>query len=384
MARWTWIVLEIVVAGMFAGSPPALACSLCAGQNRQTLRQDLEQAKLVLYGTVANPRFLPQGAPGAGVTEFRIARVIKDDPSLGGQKVIELPRYVPVPDPRDPPKFVVFCDIVNGKLDPSRGRPVSSPAMLDYLEGAKTLQGKDRTQALLYFFRFLDHPDDTIANDAFLEFARSTDQEIGQVAKQVAAGPLRKLLQNPLTPAERLGMYAFLLGGCGGDQDADFLEKLIKQPSERIIVGLDGILSGYIHLRPKQGWDQAVVILADARKPFNERFSVVRMLKFYHSWKPAESRPEILRAFGVMIDDREFADLAIEDLRSWQMWDLTAQVVAQYGKQSHAAPIVRRAIVRYALCCPRPEAGQFVDTVRRQDAELVRDLEESLQLDRQK
>jgi hypothetical protein len=369
---------------MLGDLSPALACALCgnAAQNRQTLRQDLEQAKLVVCGNVANPRFV--GKAGGGITEFHVTRVLKEEPGLTTPKSIELPRYIPVPDPRQPPQFVVFCDLENGKLNPSRGRLLSSPAMLDYLNGARALQGKVRTTALLYFFRYLDHPDEAIATDAYLEFARSSDQEVGEVAKRLSPAPLRKLIQDPKTPAERLGMFAFLLGGCGGDQDAAFLEKWSRHPTDRTLNVLDGILSGYICLHPREGWDLAVSILADAKQPFPARFAAARMLRFYHGWKPDETQAQILRAFGVMLDDGEVADLAVEDLRSWKIWDLTDQVLSEYGKKTHAAPIVRRAIVRYALCCPRPEARQFVDAVRRQDAELVRDLEESLALDRQK
>jgi hypothetical protein len=386
MARWLWIAAAVALAGMLGGQSPALACVLCGGaaQNRQTLRQDLQQAKLVVCGSIANPRFLAQGPPGSGVTDLHVTRVLKDQPALVAPKVIEVPRYIPVPDPRQPPHFVVFCDLVNGKLDPSRGRLLTSPALLDYLNGAKALEGKNRTETLLYFFRYLDHPDETIATDAYLELARSSDQEVGEVAKHLSPAPLRKLLQDGHTPAERLGMFAFLLGGCGGDQDAAYFENLIKNPTERTVNVLDGIMSGYISLRPRQGWDLAITILADPKQSFSARFSVARMLRFYHSWKPEETRLNVLRALGVMLDYGEVADIAIEDLRSWQMWDLASQVFAQYGKQSHAAPIVRRAIVRYALCCPRPEARQFLDSVRRRDAELVRDLEESLALDRQK
>ena len=35
---------------------------------------------------------------------------------------------------------------------------------------------------------------------------------------------------------------------------------------------------------------------------------------------------------------------------------LTVAVLAQYGKKSHDAPIVKRSIVRYALSCPREDA----------------------------
>jgi hypothetical protein len=74
--------------------------------------------------------------------------------------------------------------------------------------------------------------------------------------------------------------------------------------------------------------------------------------------------------------------MAIEDLRRWQMWDLTPKLLALYGKASHAAPITVRAIVRYALCCPRQEAAQFVARLRQQDPNLLAEVQESLEFEK--
>src|SRR5436190_1440355 len=123
MSRWLGIVLVFVAVSHVVCSP-ALACSLCGAGNPQTtlsLRQDIAQAKLVLFGSLADPKLNPGGT--GGTTKLNIERVIKNDPFLGDRKVIELPRYVPVPDPKNPPRFLVFCDIFNGKLDPYRGSP---------------------------------------------------------------------------------------------------------------------------------------------------------------------------------------------------------------------------------------------------------------------
>jgi hypothetical protein len=68
----------------------------------------------------------------------------------------------------------------------------------------------------------------------------------------------------------------------------------------------------------------------------------------------------------------------VEDLRRWGYWDLSAAVFAQFGKPTHAAPIVRRCIVRYALTCPNDDAKRFVAAVRKDDAKLVESVEEAL------
>lgn len=361
---------------------PAPACSFCpTSRQKQTFRQEVEQARLVLYGYAANPRLNADkdAAPGSGTTEFHVVRVLKPDPGLGERKVIPVARYIPVLDPKAPPHFVAFCDVKDGRVDVYQGRTVTSPALLAYLEGARAFE-KDRTKALLYYFRFLDHEDETVAQDAFLELARSADKEIGEVMRHLPADRLRRLIENPKTPPEALSLYAFLLGGAGGDKEEAFLRAMLDRPDERMRGALDGVLGGYINLRPKEGWDRARAILGDGKKQFTERFAVTRTVRFFQGWQGERVKKQVLPVLETAVADGELADLGVEDLRRWKWWDLTPTILAQYERSSHASPIVRRAILRYALSCPLPEARAFADRVRRQDAELVRDVEESMRL----
>jgi len=354
---------------------------------QSTLRQEMEQTKVVLYGTLANPQFhrKPGAAPGSGTTEFHVLRAIVDDPARGGRTMLEINNYLPVPDPANPPKFVVFCTTKDGRLNPVHGRFASSEAILPYLAGILEVRGKDRTKQLQFFFKHLESDDPAVSKDAFLEFAQCNDVEVANIAKHLPGAKLRALLQDPKTPSERLGLFAFLLGAAGNDKDAAvLLRNMIEQPTERTASALDGLLSGYIHLQPREGWDLAAKILTDSKRPTIQRIAAVRTLRFYHAWKPAESKREILRCFGAAILDGEIADLAIDDMRQWKMWDLTKQVLAQYGKPSHDSPLARRGIIRFALCCPLADAQQFVGVLRQRDPELVRELEESLEFEKGK
>lgn len=360
---------------------PALPCSLCPGQKALTLRQDAALAQLVLYGTLANPRLKANDAV-SGTTELHLETVLKSDPILAGRKMVELPRYIPV-DAKTPPKFLVFCNVFGGKLDPYRGVPVKAPALVDYVRGAMARDAKDKPPDLAYFFDFLEHPDTDLAADAFLEFAKASDEHIGQVAAKLAPTRLRGWLQDPKTPAERLGIYAFLLGGCGTEQDAALLRGLLLQkPTERTMSALGGLLAGYIHLRPREGWDLAVSLLRDEKRPLLERLSLLGAVKFYQGWKPDAHKAQVLRGLEVLLPQGDLADLAVENLRRGQWWELTPAVLAQFGKKSHDAPIMRRAIVRYALSCPRPEVQRFLADVRQRDPQLLRDVQESLQFEK--
>jgi hypothetical protein len=343
------------------------------------IREEAAQARMVLYGTLENPRLNGE----AGKTDLRVEVVLKTDNSFKVGPVVEVSRYVPV-DPKVASHFLVFCDVYNGKLDPYRGVPFKAKEAVDYVKGALKLDLKDRPTALLYFFRFLENEDRELANDAFLEFARATNQEIGEVAPKLAPERLRVWLKDRETLGYRLGLYAFLLGACGGEQDATLFRALLQNTDERTTSALDGLMGGYIQLRPREGWDLARAILRDETKPFPVRYAVMRMLRFYHGWKPNETRERILQSLALALPEGDLADLAVEDLRRWQTWDLTKEVLALYGRKSHDAPIMRRAIIRYALCCPTSEAAAFIAERRRMEPDLIKEIEESLQLDKAK
>ena len=179
-------------------------------------------------------------------------------------------------------------------------------------------------------------------------------------------------------------MYAFLLGACGGAEDATLFRTMLQKPSDNTMKAFDGILGGYIQLKPEEGWRLALDMFRDPSKDFQMRFAVLRTLRFYYGWKPKESKDHVLRGLASALPQGDLADLAIEDLRRWQLWDLTDDVLAQHGKKSHDAPLMRRAIIRYAMCCPKPRAADFVAQRRRDDPEAVRDVEEGLQQEKTK
>src|SRR5262245_4994157 len=115
---------------------PSFACSLCGAAvlKRNTFGQDFDRSRVVLYGKVVGSRFSddPRAAPGAGVSDFVIEKTLKDDPAAAGLKRMEIPGVIPVLDSEKPPRFVVFFDVVKGKLSAIYGREVRSGALLDY------------------------------------------------------------------------------------------------------------------------------------------------------------------------------------------------------------------------------------------------------------
>ncbi len=382
MSRWT--ILPISLMGLLVTVPvSAPACSLCGASLRQapTLRQEaaLETARVIIVGTAENPKL--EG--NAGRTDLRIAEVLRSDPALKDKKVIPVKRYLQVDDPKNPPRYLVFCDLYKDEFDPFRGVPLKSADSLEYVRQVLKLDAKDQTGNLLFFFRYLDNSDPEIARDAFLEFAKATDQEIARVARRLDAAKLRTWLTTRETPAERLSVYALLLGACGGDADARLLKSMLDEAGERTVNAYDGFLAGYIHLRPREGWDLAHALLRDSRKPMLIRLAAARTLSYFHGAQPKESRDNVLKCLDAMIAQGELADIAIEDMRRWDIRDRSRDILGLYGKKGFDAPLMKRTIVRYALCC-KDDAGAaaFVKARRQEDQELVKGVEEELQFEK--
>ena len=382
MFRWTMVTLSL--GGLLLAVPGAArSCSLCGASLRQapTFRQEaaLDTARVIVIGTAENPQL--NGT--TGTTDLRINEVLRSDPALEGKKVIRVKRYLRVSDPKNPPRFLVFCDVFKGEFDPFRGDPLQNADSVEYARKLTKLDPKDVTGNLQFFFRYLENSDPVIARDAFLEFAKVSDAEIARVAGKLDPVKLRRWLTDDKTPAERLSVYALLLGACGTDADARFLHSLLEKSSERTINAYDGILGGYIHLKPREGWDLAYELLRDSRKSLPIRLAVARTVSFFQGARPKESRENVLKCLDAMISQGELADIAVEDLRRWEIRDRTRDILGLYGKKGYDAPLMQRAIVRYALSCKNdPGARAFLDERRRAEPDVVKEVEESLQFEK--
>ncbi|QJX00949.1 hypothetical protein [Frigoriglobus tundricola] len=373
-------VAALAAAVLVLAAPRVDACTFCGDNIRAkpTLRMQFTAAKAVLFGTLKNPRVDPK--TDEGFTDLKVVAALKDDAARGGQNVVVLRAYIPVIGDT-PTEYLAFCGTANGKLDTTFGIP-STPAVVAYLKGSAKLDPADSAACLGFFFKHLGSADPTVAADAFVEFARASDADIARSAKHFDPAVLRKLLADEKTPGERLGVFSYLLGVCGGPTDAAFLGAMLKQSPlpDRVRDSFGGLLAGYVLLAPKDGWALTAAVLGDDKQSFSVRLSSINTVRFFQATRGAACKADVLKCCAALLPNGDFADQAIEDLRRWGYWDLSADVFAQFGKPTHTAPIVRRCIVRYALSCPNDDAKRFLAAVRQADPKLVDAVEEMLKL----
>ncbi len=355
---------------------PALACDLCNGASRRiSLAQEYEQAQVVVYGHIANPKL--DIKTGGGTTEFHFDKIVKDDAAFPRQQMIVLSRYLPILDAKETPRYVMFYRLPAKSLEPYTGRQIASPAVLEFIAELQKHRKNDAVKALVFAAKHLDHADANIAEEAFLAFAQADNKVIVETAKQLAPASVRQLLKTPDLEPEKLSMYAYLLGSCGKAEDADQLRKLLKRSSPRNYKAYEGILAGYITIQPKAGWAYAHDLLKN-EKNFLLRYAALRAMRFFYNTHPEECAAEVMKGMETAIAHADVADIAIQDLSKWKRWEHTKLIVACYDKSSHKSPIVKSSIVRYALACPQPEARTLVERVRRQNPELLKYLEEEM------
>jgi hypothetical protein len=381
------VFIASIVSILFATYSEAKCCPFC-GTTGQTLSGEVAQANLIVFGTLGNAKRDPNEF-GKGTTELTIEMVVKDHEFLNGKKTITLPRYVPQ-DPKNKTKYLVFCEIYKGQLDPYRGEAVSPDSKIaKYLKGALDVRNKEVASRLVYFFDYLDSPDNVISLDAFMEFANADYKDAVPVYPKFPASTIVKWLQDPNTSPARFGLYGSMLGHCGDAKEhAPLLRQMLDDPKKRFSTGMDGMLAGYVMLDPKAGWKYIRSLLSDSKQEFLIRYAALRTARFFWEFRkdviPIE---EIIPAMELLLSQGDIADLPIDDLRRWGCWDLTDKVLSLYSEKSHSIPIVKRSIVRFALSAQyahpdNAKAAAFLKERRAEDPDRIKEIEQLLELER--
>jgi len=369
-----WIACCFVLLHIGATS----ACTLCGGPDAQvTLRRQAQKCDVVILGQIGTARESPE-AIGGGTTEFQVLRVIKGVQGLPRRGNISLPRFL-ADERKEQRLWLLFGDVRDGQFDYSSARRVRDIAVGEYLTAVFTSLPEARLEQLTFFANRLDHSVAEISSDAFAELSLATDREIGDLGKSLDATKIRPLVTSTKTLPERLGLLAFLLAASGKKDDAVLLKSLLDRFDDRSRPAYGGLLAGYIVLAPEAGWQFAKSLIGDSTRPFLQRYAVFGAIRFLQGWRGDSDRNQAQRVYEVGIRSSDLADMAVEDLRRWQWWGLTPQILALATAKSHEGPIWRRAVLRYALSCPDSAAAKFVASERQRDPEFVKEMSESLQ-----
>ncbi|MEZ5940976.1 MAG: hypothetical protein R3C18_06265 [Planctomycetaceae bacterium] len=255
----------------------------------------------------------------------------------------------------------------------------------EYISRAPSFEVSATTR-LRYFLRFLEHPDQDIAIDAYGEFARASYEDIKTVSAEFNPVLLRTWLSDASRDATRRGLYGLMLGCSGGPEDARFLEAIIVQPTREFRLGIDGMMAGYLLLTKSNGMFVLDKAILDNREVANsEVAALIKAMRFLWDYDPqCVPRPQLQKAMRKLLTRSEFVELTIADLARWQDWETTALLPQLLADPQNNFPPTRRAIVRFLLAATseqnesitvqqRALAQQILDDLDRHDPGLVKD-----------
>jgi hypothetical protein len=306
-------------------------------------------------------------------TTFRIVRLIKPDGAYKPDQVFDIPIGV---TGKEGETFLMFGKRQEGTMEWSLPEKADEETIA-YVEQAPSPEGSPKPQRLVYFFNCLGNANNLISNDAFSEFARADledvqrmielfpEQSDRKMSRTTVRTKVRKWLADPNPQLDvRRGFYGMLLGMCGKDDDAVFLEKIILAPiaPDKNRFWIDGILAGYLTIRGETGLRFLVEKKLDAlpadlpitdprRTDANALMGTVRFLWDYR--RPQFSEESLRSVMRRFLDSPEVAELVVADLARWKDWSSIDRLVKSYGNAPWETPSAKEAIVAFALRCQK-------------------------------
>ncbi|MBY0585959.1 hypothetical protein K2X85_02220 [bacterium] len=339
----------------------AVTCPFCAKMTR-TLVDEVREADAVVYGKLER----------VSSTRARLDHEIVVRPALESSSWDI--KITLAPD-RIPQRQIVFLQRLQDTWVAQRLDTVS-PAVAEYLCEVWQAQDQPPAHRLEYFYSKLDSPEPRIATDAYGEFARASYRATKQAAHAYESARIRRWIEDPQTPSERVGLFGLMLGLAGQSSDRDFLDEVIHDPTEGQRNGLDGLLAGLYLLDPSHGESMIVELLRRQDSSSLQKASALAALRFIMADSPPADPGSMLRAVLPALDDQACAGQLIDEFRKAQIWDIGPEVVARFQKLRDPS-----AIVRFALMSPEPQAKAFIAHLEEVSPASVADARQSLQFE---
>ena len=173
----------LVIAIFVAFVDAAPACKIIVDSQKNTIRKEMAEAQAVLFGQLEKARKIGD----QGETDVVILDILKTHPLLKDRKVLTLPRFIANPDPKKPHTFMLFADVHKNKLEFYKGFAADQHCV-NYVRDISNLDPKKPVETLRFYSDYLEHSNATIAEDAYLELARASDEMRSYSGSHVLGG----------------------------------------------------------------------------------------------------------------------------------------------------------------------------------------------------
>jgi hypothetical protein len=379
-----WIVALIGLGMLVGQSRQVLACPFCSAVSL-TFAQEIAQSQAAAIVRLVEPppagALSPRAEGPLPKGKFAVVEVLKgtDLVAEAGHSAADgAPIETILLEEKPAGTLFLLMGIEPPKLVWSSPIPVSERAV-QYLRKLSTLpeKGPDR---LAFFQQHLEDPDETLARDAYDEFAVAPYTDVRGLADRMDPTQLLQWIENPKVQANRRRLYATMLGACGTKADAERIGAILANQDlgpekAEVRSGLDALIACYVTLKGPAGLDLIDELFLNRRGreiPFTETYAAVMALRFLGEESQSVPRDRVLASLRLLLAEPKLADLVIADLARWQDWSVIDRLVELFEKAEADNIFVREPIVNYLRACPLPEAAAAISRLEKIDPEAVR------------
>ncbi len=392
VALFVTVLLATALVGRL---PAARACPFCSAVS-MTFAQEIAQSQVAVIARLVEPPAATALSPRADGPlpkgRFDVAEVLKggellaaaspdattgtNDPLDGTVGVRQIETIMLEVKPVG--SLSLLMAVEPPKLVWSSPIPISDRGV-EYLRKLAELPAKGADR-LAFFQKYLEDEDDTLARDAYDEFAVAPYDDVRGLESRMDPTQLLSWIENPKVPANRRRLYATMLGVCGTKADADRIGAILTTTNpppgqEEVRSGLDALIACYVTLKGPEGLDLVDTQFLNRKGrnvPFTETYAAVMALRFLGEESTAVPRERVLQSLRILLEEPKLADLVIADLARWEDWS-SIDRLAELFEQADADNIfVREPVVNYLKSCPLPQAAEVLARLEKIDPEAVR------------
>lgn len=247
----------------------------------------------------------------------------------------------------------------------------ASDRVFNYLDEIQKLP-EGGPERLVYFQNYFEDKESVLAFDAYDEFARAPYEDLIAMKDQMDRDKLLGWIKDPETSVTRRRLYFTMLGVCGKDEDTKLLEELITSGSRKKRAGLDALIACYLNLKGESGVDLIEkTFLADKEVDYVDTLAAVSALRFHGTELDLIPKKRIVIAVRHLLDRPKMADMIIPDLARWEDWSVMERLVQMFKDADADSNWLRVPVITYLRACPKPEAKQYIEELRKIDPESV-------------
>lgn len=360
--------VAFVIGALWPASTVA-ACPFCSAVS-QTFSEEMTTMDAVVIAELVQPP-PPPGPNDSGKelpkAKFKVSKVLKGETLVKPDQLIETIYFG---DAKKGAPFLVMA------VDP-QNLMWSTPLLItergrDYMASLLTLP-KEGAARLEFFQRYLEDPDESLARDAYDEFAKAPYSAVIELKPKMHHDQLVSWIRDPNIPASRRRLYLTMLAVCGGPKDVPMLEEMLKSEDRVAKAGLDALVASYLTLKGPAGMPLVEdLFLKNDKAEYADTYAAIMAIRFHGSETDVIPRERLIAGLRHMLDRPQLADLVIPDLARWEDWESMDKMVQLFKTADEKSSWVRVPVINYLRACPKPEAKKCIEELEKIDPAAVK------------